>query len=424
MEQQFVPSSKAVEAIRSGQRVYIHGVAAAPQELIRAMVARAGELRGIEIVQMHTEGIAPYAEREFSDSFRVNALFIGANVRNAVQEGRADYTPIFLSDVPALLQSGVMPIDVALIQVSPPDQHGYCSLGVSVEATKAAITVAGRIVAQVNRFMPRSHGDGLIHIKDIDALVQHDEPLPEISPTVPSGIESRIGRNIAELVEDGATLQVGIGAIPNAALAALSSHKDLGVHSEMFSDGIVDLVERGVITGRCKKVHPGKIVSGFVLGSRRLYDFVDDNPLVAMLDIAYVNDTTVIRRNPKVTAINSAIEIDLTGQVCADSIGCKLYSGVGGQMDFIRGAAHSEGGKPIIALPSVTDKGISRIVAMLKPGAGVVTTRAHVHWVVTEYGSVNLHGMNLRDRAKALIGLSHPDHRETLERESFGLVTA
>jgi len=424
VEQQFVPSSKAVEAIRSGQRVYIHGVAAAPQELIRAMVARAGELRGIEIVQMHTEGIAPYAEREFSDSFRVNALFIGANVRNAVQEGRADYTPIFLSDVPALLQSGVMPIDVALIQVSPPDQHGYCSLGVSVEATKAAITVAGRIVAQVNRFMPRSHGDGLIHIKDIDALVQHDEPLPEISPTVPSGIESRIGRNIAELVEDGATLQVGIGAIPNAALAALSSHKDLGVHSEMFSDGIVDLVERGVITGRCKKVHPGKIVSGFVLGSRRLYDFVDDNPLVAMLDIAYVNDTTVIRRNPKVTAINSAIEIDLTGQVCADSIGCKLYSGVGGQMDFIRGAAHSEGGKPIIALPSVTDKGISRIVAMLKPGAGVVTTRAHVHWVVTEYGSVNLHGMNLRDRAKALIGLSHPDHRETLERESFGLVTA
>lgn len=423
MEPQFIPSSTALQAIRSGQRVYIHGIAAAPQELIRAMVARADELRGVEIVQLHTEGIAPYADPEHCDSFRVNALFIGANVRKAVQEGRADYMPIFLSDVPTLFQSGQMPIDVALIQVSPPDRHGFCSLGVSVEATKAAVSAAKYIVAQVNRFMPRTHGDGLIHVDDIDALVRHDEPLPEIAPAPPSEVETRIGRNIAELVEDGATLQVGIGAIPNAALAALKDHKDLGVHSEMFSDGVVDLVERGVITGRHKKIHPGKIVSGFVLGTRRLYDFVDDNPLVAMLDIAYVNDTTVIRRNPKVTAINSAIEIDLTGQVCADSIGSKLYSGVGGQMDFIRGAAHSEGGKPIIALPSMTGRGVSRIVTMLKPGAGVVTTRAHVHWVVTENGAVNLHGMNIAQRAKALIALADPSQRERLERESRDLIS-
>lgn len=415
-------ADEAVKAICSGDRVYIHGIAAAPQELIRAMTARAHELRGVEVVQLHTEGPAPYAQAAFRDSFRVNALFIGANVRAAIQEGRGDYTPIFLSEVPALFRSGAMPLDVALIQVSPPDRHGFCSLGVSVEATKAAVSVARYVIAQVNRFMPRTHGDGLIHIDDLDAVVYCDEPLPEIQPGTPTEVEERIGRNIANLVEDGATLQVGIGAIPNAALAALRNHRDLGVHSEMFSDGIVDLVERGVVTGRYKKVHPGKIVSGFVLGTRRLYDFIDDNPSVAMLDIAYVNDTTVIRRNPKVTAINSAIEIDLTGQVCADSIGGKLYSGVGGQMDFIRGASHSEGGKPIIALPSTTRKGESRIASTLKTGAGVVTTRAHVHWVVTEYGAVNLHGMNLTQRAKALIALAHPDHRERLERESFQAV--
>lgn len=414
-------AAEAVRSIESHQRVYIHGMAAAPRELIRALVARAAELRDVEIVQLHTEGPAPYAAEELRDSFRINALFIGGNVRAAVQEGRADYTPIFLSEVPELFRSGAMPIDVALIHVSPPDRHGFCSLGVSVEATRAAVQCARVVVAQVNRHMPRTHGDGLIHISDLHTIVEHDEPLPEILPHAPTEIEQLIGKNVAALVENGATLQVGIGAIPNAVLAALAGHKDLGVHSELFSDGIVDLVERGVITGRCKKVHPGKLVAGFVLGSRRLYDFVDDNPSVAMLDIGYVNDTSVIRRNPKVIAINSAIEIDLTGQVCADSIGSKLYSGVGGQMDFIRGAAQSEGGKPIIALPSVTNRGESRICALLKPGAGVVTTRAHVHWVVTEYGSANLHGRNLRERAEALIALAHPDHRERLNRIHFDL---
>lgn len=383
------------------------------------MVARAGELRGVEIVQLHTEGAAPYAAPEMGESFRVNALFISPNIRKAVQEGRADYTPIFLSEVPAVLRSGVMPIDVALIQVSPPDRHGYCSLGVSVEATRAAVHAAKYVIAQVNRHMPRTHGDGLIHVEHIDAMVMYDAPLPEIVIPEPSAIEARIGAYCAELIEDGATLQMGIGAIPNAVLASLKHHRNLGVHTEMFSDGLIDLVESGVVDNSLKRVHPDKIVAGFVLGTRRLYDFVDDNPLIAMLDIGYVNDTAVIRRNPKVTAVNSAIEVDLTGQVCADSIGSKLYSGVGGQMDFIRGASLSEGGKPIIALPSATSRGESRIVGMLKPGAGVVTTRAHVQWVVTEYGVANLHGKNLRERAKALIAVAHPDHREALECEAF-----
>ncbi|HMS55436.1 MAG TPA: acetyl-CoA hydrolase/transferase C-terminal domain-containing protein [Fimbriimonadaceae bacterium] len=411
--------SEAVQSIRSGQRVYLHGMAGMPHELVRAMVARSSELRNVEVVQLHTEGPAPYADPAVSDSFRVNALFTSGNVRQAIADGRADYTPIFLSEVPALVRSGAFPIDVALIQVSPPDRHGYCSLGVSVEATKAAVLAAKHVVAQVNREMPRTHGDGLIHVDNLHAMVEHDQPIPEINVPPPSDLEMQIGLNCANLVENGATIQMGIGAIPNAVLAALHDHKDLGVHTEMFSDGVVDLVQKGVINGKHKRVHPGKIVAGFVLGTRKLYDFVDDNPLVAMLDIGYVNDTSVIRRNPKVTAINSAIEVDLTGQVCADSIGCRIYSGVGGQMDFIRGASLSAGGKPIIALPSVTSKGESRIVSLLKPGAGVVTTRAHVHWVVTEYGAANLHGKSLRERAKALIEIAHPDHRESLERASF-----
>ncbi len=415
-----VPCSpaEAVMAIKSNDRVYIHGMAAAPVELVLAMSARAPELRGVEIVQLHTEGPAPYAAPEMSESFRVNAIFIGANVRQAVQEGRADYLPMFLSEVPALFRSGNMPIDVALIQVSPPDRHGFCSLGVSVEATRSAVLSARYVIAQVNRFMPRTHGDGLIHIDNIHAFVEHDAPIPEVHAKPISDVEARIGAHCAELVEDGATLQMGIGAIPNAVLAALKDHKDLGVHSEMISDGVIDLVESGVINGRRKKIHPGKIVVAFIIGSRRLYDFVDDNPLVAALDIGYVNDPTVIRRNPKMTAINSAIEVDLTGQVCADSIGGKLYSGVGGQVDYIRGASLSEGGKPIIALPSQTKRGETRIVNMLKHGAGVVTTRAHVHYVVTEYGSASLFGMNLRQRARAMIDIAHPDHREALEREA------
>lgn len=412
-------AAEAVGEVKSGHRIYLHGMAAVPQALTRALTARAPELRGVEIVQLHTEGPADYAAPSLAESFRVNALFIGANMRQAVEERRADYTPIFLSEVPSLLRSGLLPLDWAFIQVSPPDHHGFCSLGISVEATRAAVLAAKRVVAQVNRHMPRSHGDGLIHVDHLDLMVEHDEALPEAVIHQPSATEMMIGRNVADLVEDGATLQMGIGAIPNAVLAALHDHRDLGIHTEMFSDGLIDLVEKGVVTNRAKRIHPGKIVSTFAMGTRRLFDFIDDNPLVAMLDVEYVNDTAVIRRNPRVTAINSAIEIDLTGQVCADSIGSRLYSGVGGQMDFIRGAAQSEGGKPIIALPARTRRGESRLVPVLKPGAGVVTTRAHVHWVVTEFGAVNLHGKNLRERARALAALAHPDDRDGLERAAF-----
>jgi 4-hydroxybutyrate CoA-transferase len=418
-----VSAEEAVAVVKSGQRVFVHSVAAAPRRLLEALTARASELRVVEIVSIHTEGDAPYAAPEHAKSFRVNALFVGANVRPAVEEGRADYLPVFLSEVPQLFRAGILPLDVALVHVSPPDRHGYCSLGVSVDVTRAAVQTARTVIAQVNPRMPRTHGDGLIHLDAIDYLVDVDEPIHEVPLATLSEIERAIGRHCAELVDDGACLQLGIGAIPQATLAALGDHQRLGIHTEMLSDGIVDLVEKGVITGEQKRVHPGKIVGGFALGTRRLYDFLDDNPLVAMLDIAYVNDTAVIRRNSKVTAINSAIEVDLTGQVCADSIGDRLYSGVGGQMDFIRGAALSEGGKPIIALPSVTSSGESRIVSFLKPGAGVVTTRAHVHFVVTEHGIADLFGKNLRQRAAALIAVAHPAHRDALAadaRRRFG----
>jgi acyl-CoA hydrolase len=409
-----VSAEEAVNCIKSGDRVFIHSVAAAPQRLIRAMVARAPELRGVEVVHLHTEGEAPYAAPEHAASFRVNALFVGANVRQAVHEGRADYLPVFLSEVPTLFRKGILALDVALMQVSPPDRHGYCSLGVSVDASLAAMQSAKRVIAQVNPRMPRTHGDGMVHESQLHALVECDDPLPEAHPYKLTDVERAIGRHCAGLVEDGATLQMGIGAIPDAVLGALGHHQRLGIHTEMFSDGLVSLIERGVVTGEDKKVQPGKVVTGFVNGSRRLYDFIDDNPAVMMRDISFVNDTSVIRRNPKVTAINSAIEVDFTGQVCADSIGERLYSGVGGQMDFMRGASLSEGGKPIIALPSTTSRGEPRIVAHLKPGAGVVTTRAHVHYVVTEHGVATLYGKNLRQRAAALIAISHPSHREAL----------
>lgn len=415
---QIVTAEEAVRSIGSNQRVFIHGQAATPRVLVEAMSARSSELKGVEIVHLHTEGPAPYVDPSKSEAFRMNALFVGANVRQAVQEGRGDYLPVFLSDVPALFRRGILPIDVALLHVSPPDRHGFCSLGTSVDVARAAAQTAKVLVAQVNPRMPRTHGDGLIHVSRIHRMVEVDEPLPEAHTRAPTAADEAIGRHVAALVEDGATLQLGIGAIPNAVLASLGNHRRLGIHSEMFSDGVVELVEKGVITGEEKKTHPGKLVSGFVNGTRRLYDFVDDNPLVSMLDMSYVNDTATIRKNPKVTAINSAIEVDLTGQVCADSIGERQYSGVGGQMDFIRGAALSEGGKPIIALPSTTRSGKSRIVPFLAQGAGVVTTRAHVHWVVTEYGAVSLFGKNLRQRAHALVGIAHPDHREALAAEA------
>lgn len=414
-----VTAEEAAAVIISGDRVFIHTAAAVPQTLIAAMTARAPQLHDVEIIQLHTEGEAPYTSPEYARSFHTNALFVGANTRKAVADGQADYIPVFLSEIPNLFLNKVLPLDIALVHVSPPDKHGFCSLGVSIDVSRAAVHSAKQVIAQINPNMPRTHGDGLIHIKEINYAVEVNDPLPEAHLIQLTDTELAIGRHIAHLVEDGATLQMGIGAIPDAVLAALSHHKDLGIHTEMFSDGIIKLVEQGVINGEQKKVHPGKIVSSFLMGSRQLYDFVDDNPQIAMLDSGYVNDMAVIRRNPKVTAINSAIEVDLTGQVVADSIGTRLYSGVGGQMDFIRGASLSPGGKPIIALPSVTRRGDSRIVPYLKEGAGVVTTRAHVHYIVTEYGIANLYGKNLRQRAKALLDIAHPDHRESLEREAY-----
>lgn len=414
-----VPIEEAVSVIASGHRVFIQTAVSAPQQLIAAMTARANELRAVEVVHLHTEGPAPYVDAAYIQSFHTNALFVGANVRAAVAEGEADYIPVFLSEVPALFRQGILPLDVALVNVSPPDRHGFCSLGVSVDVARAAVETARYVVAQINPRVPRSHGDGAVHVDQITLAVEVDEPLVEIPRPRLTPVEVAIGRYCAGLVEDGATLQMGIGAIPDAVLAALTSHRDLGVHTEMFSDGLISLVKQGVITGSKKIKHPGKIVSSFAMGTQALYDFIDDNPQVAMLDVAYVNDTAVIRRNPRVTAINSAIEVDVTGQVVADSIGTRMYSGVGGQMDFIRGASLSRGGKPIIALPSTTRRGESRIVPFLKQGAGVVTTRAHVHYVVTEYGVANLYGKNLRQRTKALLHIAHPDHRESLERAAF-----
>lgn len=415
----YTSAKVALEAVKSGDRVFIHGMGAFPQVLVDAMVARSSELDDVEIVHLHTEGDASYTNPEHRNSFKLNNLFIGANVRKAVDQGRADYIPIFLSEIPALFRSGRMPIDIALISVTPPDAHGFCSLGVSVDITVSAVQSAKVVIAQVNEHMPRTRGEGNIHCSKFTYMVEGPRPLPQHVAEPPGEIETIIGQKVAGLIEDGSTMQTGIGGIPNAALAALKNHRRLGLHTEMFSDGVIDLVERGVITNECKTLQRGRCVAGFVSGSQRLYDFVDDNPAVEMLEISYVNDTAVIRRQPKMIALNSAVEIDLTGQICADSIGHRIYSGVGGQMDFVRGASLSEGGKPIFALPSVTKRGESRIVYALKPGAGVVTTRAHVHYVVTEYGVADLYGKNLTQRAKALIDIAHPDHREALERAAF-----
>ncbi|MCK0131756.1 4-hydroxybutyrate CoA-transferase [Flavobacteriaceae bacterium F08102] len=408
-----------ISHISSGDRIFIQGAAMTPNALIDALCLHCDNLKDVEIIQLHTEGTAEYTQYPCNQSFKVNSCFVGSNVRGAVNSVNGDYIPIFLSEVHLLFKRKILAIDVAFIQVSPPDNHGFCSLGTSVDVTLSAIEAAKLVIAQINPNVPRTHGDGIIHISKIDYAIDVDVPIHTSSIESPSDIEEKIGKHVASLVEDGATLQMGIGNIPNAVLKNLFHHKRLGIHTEMFSDGILPLVENGIITGEEKVVKKGKIVTCFAMGTKKLYDFVDDNPIVHFKEASYTNDTKLIRKNPKVTAINSAIEIDLTGQVCADTIGKYQYSGVGGQMDFIRGASLSEGGKAIIAIPSLTTKGYSKIVPFLKEGAAVTTTRAHVHFVVTEYGVVDLFGKNLKQRAKALIQIAHPSVRESLSKEVF-----
>ncbi len=418
----FVSAEEAVKVIKSNDRVYLQAAAAAPQALIRAMTARAEELRQVEVCQLHTEGVAPYANPELRESFHVNSFFLGKNVRHTLKAGNGSYTPVFLSELPLLFKRNIVDLDVALIHVSIPDRHGYCSLGVSVEATLAAIENANFVIAQVNSEMPRTHGAGIIHVSEIDFFVECNEALPEHGISEPTEIEQKIGHNVASLIDDRSTLQMGIGSIPNAVLSLLGNHKDLGLHTEMFSDGVIDLILSDVINGNFKGVNRGRALTTFLVGSKRLYDYVDDNPFIEMRASNYTNDITIIKQNPKMVAINSAIEVDVTGQVCADSIGPHIYSGVGGQMDFIRGASLSEGGKAIIALPSITKKNISRIVPTLNSGAGVVTTRSHVHYVVTEYGIANLYGKTIKERVKSLVEIAHPDHRESIDKGYFELI--
>jgi acyl-CoA hydrolase len=413
----YISAEEAVKHIKSGDRVFLHGSASTPIHLIEAMQKRHAELEDVELVSITNLGNVDFDNPIYRDSFFINSLFVSANTRKASNSVNGDYVPVFLSQIPLLFRRDILPIDVAMVQVSLPDKNGFCSLGTSVDIARAAVETAKYVIAQVNPNMPRTHGDGFLHIDKIKALVLHKSELPEVDYS--TGINSAtlaIGQNVASLVENGATLQLGIGGIPDQVLKNLTGHKNLGLHTEMLSDGVIPLIESGVINNSHKKLNRGKSVTAFMVGTRKLYNFVDDNPSVIVMDISYVNDTSVIRQNPRVTAINSAIEIDLTGQVCADSIGTYQYSGIGGQMDFIHGASLSQGGKPIIALPSVTSKGVSRITPFLNQGAGVVTTRGHVHWVVTEYGKVDLFGKSLKQRAKALTEIAHPDHRETLEK--------
>ncbi|MCF0165125.1 MAG: acetyl-CoA hydrolase/transferase family protein [Bacteroidales bacterium] len=417
----FISADEAVKYVKSGDHIHFSSVASAPKVLIDALCRRgdAGELKNVFIHHLHTEGDAPYTEARYEGVFFHQAFFVGGNVRKNVQAGYADYIPIFLSETQKLYRSGALPCDVAMIQVSPVDKHGYVSLGTSVDATLAGIECAKVVIAVVNKHVPRAFGDALIPASKIDYFVEDNTPLMPAHFGQPNEIETAIGINCANLIEDGATLQMGIGAIPNAVLAQLGNHKNLGIHTEMFADGVLPLVEKGVINGANKKLDKGKMVSTFLMGSQTCYDFIDDNPMVAMMDVGYTNDPYIIAQNPKVTAINSALQVDLTGQVCADSLGTKFYSGVGGQIDFTYGASLSEGGKAIIAMPSVTNKGVSKIAPVLTEGAGVVTTRNHIHWFVTEYGAVDLYGKSLQERAKLIISVAHPDHREALDRAAF-----
>ena len=417
----FVTPEEAVKVIKSGDRVHLSSVAVTPHTLIKPMVERGrnGELYDVKIQHIHVEGEVEYANKEFEGIFVSEQFFVGGNLRKQTQAGYADYIPVFLSETQKLIREGYLPVNVAMIMVSQPDKHGFVSLGTSVDATLAAVQNADTVIAAVNPNVPRAWGDAMIHINEIDIFVEDDIPLYTHDMGVLTETDIAIGKNVAELVEEGACLQMRIGGCPNAVLAHLGNHKDLGVHTEMFADGILPLVEKGVVTGKHKKIDKGKMVASFLMGTQELYDFIDDNPMVAMMDVAHTNNVHVIRKNNKVTAINSALAIDITGQVCADSIGTKHYSGVGGQIDFIRGAGHSKGGKPIIALPSVTAKGVSKISPILLPGSGVVSTRANVHWIVTEFGAVNLYGKTMQERARLIISIAHPEHRDSLERAAF-----
>ena len=417
----FVTPEEAVKAIKSGDHIHLSSVASAPQCLIKAMCerGRAGELKDVHIHHLHTEGPAPYAEPEFEGVFQLDSFFVGGNVRKTTQAGFADYIPIFLSETQKLYRSGAVPCNVAMIQVSTPDQHGYVSLGTSVDATLAAVECADTVIAVINKYVPRAFGDAMIPMSKIDLFVEDDQPLEEAHFSEPNEVEVAIGKHCAALIEDGATLQMGIGAIPNAVLAQLGGHKNLGIHTEMFADGVLPLVRAGVINGEAKNIDKGKMVSTFLMGSNDVYNFIDDNPAVLMKDVGYTNDPYIIAKNDKVTAINSALQVDLTGQVCADSLGRKFYSGVGGQVDFVYGASLSKGGKAIIAMPSITNKGVSKICDTLLPGAGVVTTRNHMHWFVTENGAVDLYGKSLQERARLLISVAHPSAQEELDRAAF-----
>jgi 4-hydroxybutyrate CoA-transferase len=413
-------AEQAAAAVQPGMRVFMTGNCSVPQTLLAALVRRAPAFTPpIEIAHLFTLGNADYVAPGMERFIRVNTLFIGANVRPAVNEGRADFTPCFLSEIPGLFRRGILPLDVALVHVSPPDPHGFCSFGIEVGVTKTAAESARIVIAEVNDRMPRTLGDSFIHVSKLTHVVPVSRPLTEHRMGEVTEIEHRIARHCASLIEDGSTLQLGIGGIPDAVLGFLGDKRDLGIHSEMFSDGVIDLVERGIINGERKSLHPGKIIAGFLMGTRRLYDFVHDNPMVELHPTEYINDPFLIAQNDRMVAINSAIEVDLTGQVCADSIGSRMYSGAGGQVDFIYGASRSKGGNPIVALPSVAIRNgriVGRIVPMLKPAAGVVTTRSHVHYVVTEHGIADLYGKSVRQRARALIDIAQPDLREELER--------
>lgn len=416
----YVSAEEAISVIKSGDKIFLHGSACTPNFLVDELARQANRLKNVEVVSITVQGNVECAKPQYADSFHINSLFVSTPVRNAVNGGNGDYVPIFLSEIPRLFKSKILPLDVAIVTVSPPDKHGYCTLGTSIDVARSAVDSAKIIIAQVNPKMPKTHGDGLIHVNRIAKMVWHEEELLTIDyASKVTDIERQIGKNIAELIDDRSTLQMGIGTIPDAVLQCLKNHKDLGIHTEMLSDGAVELIKNDIITNKYKGTHNNRTVTSFCFGTKKLYDFVDNNPSIEFMDVEYVNFPINIMKNHKLTAINSAIEIDFTGQVCADSIGTYQYSGIGGQMDFMRGAALSEGGKPIIAISARTKKGVSRIVPCLKEGAGVVTTRGHIHYVVTEYGTAYLYGKSFKQRTKALINIAHPDDREQLERAAF-----